>query len=360
MKILHVYKTYLPSSRGGIERVIYDLTDHRGAMRHRVLSVSNDKECRREVVNGVEVLFAPRLFEISSTPFFNPFNKEAKEFFDWADIFHYHYPWPFGDLLQVLTGRNKKYLVTYHSDIVKQKLLKYLYSPLKEFFLRKAEFVVATSANYAESSETLQSLNNVKVIPLGLGVDFSKKQVPNIPRRPYFFFIGVHRYYKGLKYLVEAAAGLDCDVFIAGEGPETNNLKVLARRLSVDNVFFLGRLSEEDKVHYLSNCLAFVLPSHLRSEAFGVCLLEAMSVGRPLITTNIRSGMAYVNVDGRTGFCVDPASSKGLRSSMLTFLDDPQLANQMGLEARKRFLECFTASSMRDQYAEIYDLIASS
>ena len=60
---------------------------------------------------------------------------------------HYHFPWPFADLLEMIAGGSKPYIVTYHSDIVRQKLLGKYYRPLMNRFLGGAARVVATSQN---------------------------------------------------------------------------------------------------------------------------------------------------------------------------------------------------------------------
>ena len=245
-------------------------------------------------------------------------------------------------------------MITYHSDVVKQKALDLLYSPLKKIFLRNAKFVIATSPNYVSSSMVLRSLQNVTVVPLGLDDNLPKFLTPYIHDKPYFFFIGVHRYYKGLKFLVQAALQIDCDVIIAGEGPETHKLLNKAKDLGANNCKFIGRISDEEKMAYLRGALGFVLPSHLRSEAFGVCLLEAMSMGIPLITTNIASGMSFVNQNGVTGFCVDPESPADLVRAMNSLLDDETLRIRMGENAKKRYQNIFTASAMRLAYHKIY------
>ncbi len=354
MNILHVFKCYFPNTTGGIERVIYDLTDCQEDHSFKVLSTGPGKNIITSAVNGVEVTYMPAFFEFSSTPFFNFFDNRVKDLLRWADIVHYHYPWPLSDLMSLTVAKDKKYIVTYHSDVVKQKFLDLVYSPLRRFFLRKASFVVATSQNYIESSSILSALDNLEVIPIGLDEKFGQIEIEVVPRRPYFFFVGVHRYYKGLSYLVRAAARLDCDVIIAGDGPETDKLKRLAQDLRAKNVLFVGRISDEEKIRLLKGCLAFVLPSHLRSEAFGVCLLEAMALAKPLITTNIQSGMSFVNDDGTTGFCVEPCSEKALRSAMEVFINNNNLVIQMGAAAQQRFFKLFTSRAMRDKYNQLY------
>ena len=354
MNVLHVFKCYFPYTSGGIERVIYDLTDGEEGYAYKILSTGPNEVCVNGVVNGIDVTYMPVLFEFASTPFFNVFDYRVRDLVEWADLIHYHYPWPLADVMSATVAKNKKYIVTYHSDVVKQKILDVIYSPLRMLFLKKASFVVATSYNYASSSRTLDGFENLEVIPLGLDENFGHVDIQQTPKRRYFFFVGVHRYYKGLTFLVRAAVDLDCDVIISGYGPETDKLKQLAKDVGANNVIFTGRISDEEKIRLLKGCLGFVLPSHLRSEAFGVCLLEAMALGKPLITTNIQSGMSFVNKDGLTGFCVDPCSENSLRNAMRELLEDSNKVCRMGRAANERFLDLFTSRVMRGKYHQLY------
>ena len=147
IKVLHFYKTYLPDTVGGVEQVINQLI--RAAVpfgvTSEVLSLSSDSTLGIVTVDGHQVHRAKLDFSISSTSFsasvFSLFSKLAKD----ADIIHYHYPWPFMDLVHFFTRHKKPTVVTYHSDIVKQKNMLKLYRPLKQLFLADVSRIVATS-----------------------------------------------------------------------------------------------------------------------------------------------------------------------------------------------------------------------
>jgi glycosyltransferase involved in cell wall biosynthesis len=101
-------------------------------------------------------------------------------------------------------------------------------------------------------------------------------------------------------------------------------------------------------------CRAVVFPSYLRSEAFGVTLLEGAICERPLISTEVGSGTSHVNVDQETGFVVPPGSAAALRAAMDTLHAQPELAATMGQAARRRYEALFTGEVMGDRYYEIY------
>jgi len=144
------------------------------------------------------------------------------------------------------------------------------------------------------------------------------------------------------------------DALIVGAGPVETDLKQQALQLGLTNVRFLGAVSDEDKVALLKLCRAVVFPSHLRSEAFGVTLLEGAMYGKPLISSEIGTGSSYVNIDGVTGMVVPPNDPAALRQAMQRIGADAQLAEEMGQRARARFDELFTAEQMARSYVDLY------
>lgn len=365
MRILHVFKTYYPDTFGGVEQVIRQLsaaTTQLG-LSNRVFTLSRQADVTPMVYDGATtVVRAQTHFDMASTPMsvsaIGLFRKEVAQ----ADLVHYHYPWPFGDLLHLAAGTSKPALLTYHSDIVRQRVLMHAYRPLLGRFFANVKAVVPTSPNYLQSSPVLQRYRDkTTVIPIGLDEESYPK--PGQARlrhwerelgKNFFLFVGVLRYYKGLHILLDACVDNDSQVVIVGAGPVEADLKQQAIELGLTNVRFLGAVSDEDKVALLKLCGAVVFPSHLRSEAFGVTLLEGAMHGKPLISSEIGTGSSYVNIDGLTGIVVPPNDPAALRSAMRRVGTDAQLAAEMGQRARERFDELFTAQQMARSYVELY------
>lgn len=170
----------------------------------------------------------------------------------------------------------------------------------------------------------------------------------------FFLFIGVLRYYKGLHIVIDAAKNADYKVVIVGAGPIEKELKEQAEQYGIDNILFLGYLKDEDKVALLSLCRGVVFPSYLRSEAFGVTLLEGAMFSKPLISVEIGSGMSYVNVHNKTGLKVTPGNTKAFRQAMDKLYEDEVYAHKLGKAARERFEELFTGVEMGKKYDELY------
>lgn len=369
MKVLHFYRTYYPDSFGGVEQVIRQLvtaTTQQGVSAE-VLTLTRDRQHLDIEFEGHKVHRAPLDFEIASTGFSWAAFAKFKQLAAQADIIHYHFPWPFMDMAHFLCGIKKPSVVTYHSDIVRQKRLLKIYQPLQNSFLKRVNRIVATSPNYMASSETLQAFRDkTDVITYGLERGIYPKHDParcadwqaKLPPK-FFLFVGMLRYYKGLHVLLEAVADTDLPVIILGDGPEEHALKAQARALGLQNVQFVGALSDADKAALLTLCYGLVFPSHLRSEAFGITLLEAAMYGKPMISCEIGTGTSFVNIDGETGLLVPPSQPAALQQAMRTLFDQPELAMAFGKKAEQRFETLFTAQVMAQKYVQLYQSLLS-
>jgi len=283
-----------------------------------------------------------------------------------ADLLFYHFPWPFVDTLHEYCGKNRPSVLLYHSDIVRQRFIGTLYAPLMWRTLRSVDAIIATSPAYADSSPILASpelRQKVRVIPLGIdegavegGVDpdvFSRLGLD--VGEPYFLFVGVLRYYKGLHYLIEAAKGISAKIVIAGFGPDLPRLMRQADVSGSGNVVFAGQITDAQKRALYEGAEAVVLPSHLRSEAFGMVLVEASMYGKPMISCEVGSGTSFVNKHGETGLVVSPASSRALHEAMRMLLHDPFRTRLMGLAARQRYEQLFSGPALGEAYVQLFN-----
>ena len=300
---------------------------------------------------------------MASTPFsieaFWNFRKIAKNY----DIIHFHYPYPFADFLFLFSFLKKPALVTYHSDIIKQKILKFLYLPLQKMFLQRMKRIVATSPQYASTSKTLQKYERkTTVIPLGLS-DFAKlskrpdlaKKYANIFERPFILFVGGFRSYKGLENLIQASANIKATVVIAGDGKLAPTLHQLVRSLGLTNVTFTGAIDDHEKFWLIDQCTCLILPSNQRTEAFGIVQIEALMRSKPIISTDIGTGTNFVNEHLSTGLVIDPDDNDALVTAANFMISQRNVAKEMGIQSRKRFLKHFTAKKMNEGYVKIYN-----
>ena len=369
MRVLHFYKTYFPDSVGGVEQVIRQMCVGTGRLgiTNQVLSLSRDRRLEPFDYEGHTVHRVPLNFELASNAVSVQAIGQLARMAAEADVVHYHFPWPFMDLAHFLARIDKPTVVTYHSDIVRQKALLKLYQPLKHRFLESVDTIVATSPNYLASSAVLDRYRD-KTRVITFGLDKSSYPEPDQARLDhwrarvgpkFFLFVGVLRYYKGLHILLDAVAGTDYPVVIVGAGPIEAELKAHAERLGLKRVQFVGAVDDLDKAALLKLCYAVAFPSHLRSEAFGISLLEGAMYGKPMISSEIGTGTTYINVHGETGLVVPPSDHEALRAAMTRLWNDPRMAQEMGQRAEARYWQLFTSAQMADNYARLYqELVA--
>ncbi len=369
MRVLHFYKTFSPEGFGGCESFIRHLSyaTQQEGVHNTVLAL--DQHSQEPIAHDYyDYAHAKENFNIASTGFswsvFATFKRLAQQ----ADLIHYHFPWPFMDVVHFATQVQKPTVVTYHSDIVRQKYLLKIYQPLMQRFLSSVDGIAATSPNYLQSSPVLQKYaDKTTVIPIGMAEELYPEvqdaKVVEYQRRfgsRFFLFVGVLRYYKGLHYLLEACQNTPWPMVIVGVGPMKLSLKQQAQRLGLTNLHFIGEVSEQEKVNLLTACYSVVFPSHLRSEAFGISLLEGAMFAKPLICSEIGTGTSFINQHLTTGLVVEPASAQALRQAMQQLWDNPQQANKYGQAAGERYQQQFTAQAMGEAYVALYQRLLSA
>lgn len=362
-RILHIYKSYFPDTVGGVEETIKNIVEatQGSGIEHTVLTLSDAFKDEKE--GHVRVVRFPTTLSMSSCPVSLPLMFNYRTFVESFDVLHYHFPWPFAETLQVLLPIKKLYVVTYHSDIVRQNVLKQFYRPFLKRFLAGATSIAVTSQNYLDTSEDLKPyVQKCAVIPLG---------IPDLPLpdqqrvqhwretlgEGFLLFIGVLRYYKGLPVLLESLKGRNIPVVIAGDGPCRSALEAQATANGLTSVHFVGKVSDADKIVLLSLSRGLILPSNQRSEAFGIALVEGLAAGKPLISLEIGTGTSFVNQQGETGWVVEPNSPEALGRAIDILFSDGVQALKFAKAARQRFEQYFTCEEMGRAYSAFYNKI---
>ncbi len=364
MRVLHVYRTFFPDTQGGLEEVVRQICKNTAPhdVESRVFCLSSQPNPAIIDYEGIKVYRAKNHLEIASCGISFSALGLFKELVAWADVVHYQFPWPFADMLHLLACVKKPTVLTYQSDIVRQQGVLRFYRPLKRLFLNQMDVLVATSPNYARTSAILQRYTKkVEIIPIGLDEKSypvaTKDEIAAMRQQvgeKFFLFIGVLRYYKGLHILLEAVKNTQLPVIIVGSGAEARNLKNQAKELGLKNVQFLGRVSNQEKAALIALSLAIVFPSHLRSEAFGVTLLEGAMQGKPMISCELGTGTSFVNKDQETGRVVPALKPEKLREAMEQFIANPEQTAAFGKAARLRYQKYFTGAKMGADYAALY------
>lgn len=355
MKILHIYKDYYPVL-GGIENHVKLLAEAQAARGHdvTVLVTGRDRKTRIEMLNGVRIIFAGRMSELSSAPFSFEMFRRAAEL--QADLTHLQSPYPFGEMAYYFFGKSRAMALSYQSDIVRQKLSGALYTPLLHQVLNRADAILASSPNYIESSPILRRWRSkTVVVPLASPPPGPPPRENQLPATD-LLFVGRLRYYKGLDYLLQVLAILpDVTLTVVGIGPMERRWKELAQAVGVGSrVVWAGEVSDIELPAYYDACKIFVLPCSERSEAFGLVQLEAMAAGKPVVSCDVNTGVAWVNQNEHTGLVVPPKNPQALADALARLLHDANLRARMGAAGKERVAAEFTVEKMVDRVMSVY------
>jgi len=274
------------------------------------------------------------------------------------DIIHINLPDPLSILALAFFPKKAPWVVTWHSDIVRQKFLLKLYEPLLKLVMRRVDRVIVSTPYHLTSCPQLAALkmsDKIDIVPFGIessGWELTAEVKERALRlrsehvgKFLLYSFGRHVYYKGYEYLVRAMKDLpNCHLRLGGSGPLTDSLKSLAAELKIeDRIEFIGQVPDRDLAVNFYACDVFCFPSVDQSETFGYTQVEAMMCGRPTISTWLNNGVNFVNLDGVTGIVVQPRDPKGLVQAVRTLRDHPDLREKYSLQALERARDLFLA-----------------
>jgi glycosyltransferase involved in cell wall biosynthesis len=288
------------------------------------------------------------------------------------DVVHLHFPNPLAHLASLLLPASIKRVITWHSDIVRQKRLLAIYLPfLQSVTLRADALIAATPAHYTSSTQIPASLPAAKRHVIPYGRDFSdlaltpatemlrealkvKAKSTNASGR-IIFALGRHVYYKGFDVLIDAMQQVDAQLILGGDGPLKAELQQQAERLGISHkVIFTGSIIEADLAAYFNACDVFCLPSVEQSEAFGLVQLEAMACGKPVVCTQLNNGVNVVNQAGVTGLAVPVRDATALAEALNMLLNDDALRAKLGQQAKTHAISGYSLTAMSNSHVALY------
>lgn len=366
-RILQISK-YLYPYIGGTEQVARDIMNalQDENVEQRIICFNEDAQdgeyiCRRNEtihneVDGVKVVRCGCITKVFSQSISLSYPRELKKIlknFD-PEIVILHYPNPYvSSFLLPLLSKKTKFILYWHLDITKQKILGKLFHGQSIRLLKRADKVITTSPNYIVGSPYLSRFaekciaipNCIRPERFAI-TDQTQEKLKEIkkeyPDKIICFAVGRHVPYKGMSYLIQASKYLDNRfvIFIGGKGELTESLK---KEAGTDaKIHFLGRVSDEDLVSYYEACDILAFPSITKNEAFGISLAEGMYFGNPAVTFTIAgSGVNYVNLNGVTGIEVPNRNVKAYAEAITKLADDLELRKKYGANAKQRVEEKF-------------------
>jgi len=316
------------------------------------------------------------------------------------DILHLHMPNPSVFwALALPSARHIPWVVHWHSDVITlaqgrwMRLIYKIYRPFEQAVLKRARAIVVTSLPYRDSSQPLEKwLPKCHVVPLGVDTKrydqaahgmhtpvggASSRRISKLspngrnrredapPTTPLLQVLAIGRltYYKGFRYLIEAAAQAPhIHINLVGVGEQSEQLKSLATSLQLqDRVTFHGSLSDTELVQQMEHCDCLCLPSIERTEAFGMVLLEAMFFGKATIICDVEgSGMGWVVDDDITGLKVKAEDSDDLAKALNRLAQNREELLHMGQQGKKKFDQHFEINHAVEGLVDIYQEIETN
>ena len=364
LRVLHVGKFY-PPFMGGMETHLQALCNElRNFVDVRVIVANSNSRQSDEVVSNISVTRVGKLFDLAGAPVCPAMARKIRE--AESDIIHIHLPNPTAILAYLASRHRGRLVFTYHSDTVRQKVLGRAFAPIQRAALDRSAALIGTSPNYLNTSEVLTAYKDrCHVIPYGIatGQFYASDpgrvaQIRSLYGSRLIISVGRLIYYKGFEYLIRAMAKVDGRLLIIGDGPLRESLQAEAEALGLANkVVFLGEIQNEETVPYYHAADVFALASIARSEAFGIVQIEAMACGKPVVNTNLDSGVPFVSLHGETGLTVPPQDPNALASAINLLLDRDDLRAQYGKAARQRAEQEFSLDCMVSRTLQLYEKV---
>jgi glycosyltransferase involved in cell wall biosynthesis len=362
-RVLHVGKFY-PPVPGGMERVVETLCRaSAGLVESRVLVMNTSRRTVEEEIDGVHVTRVGTMATVGSVPI-------APALGSWlraapADLIVLHEPNPWALVSFAAMRPAAPLVIWYHSDVVRHPLQYALfYAPIARPAYRRAERFIVSSPPLGEHAAPLSPYRDrVRVIPFGIDPgewapdDGVRARAAEIARGtgPFVLFAGRHVAYKGVDVLLRALHGTKTIAVIAGDGPQRAAWQALATELGVTaQVRFPGDVTDRELRALMHAASALVLPSVTRAEAFGYVQLEAMTSGKPVISTDVPGGVSWVNQHECTGLIVPAGQPEPLRAAIERLMTDEALRARLGDAGRDRVAREFTMGKLRERLAALY------
>jgi rhamnosyl/mannosyltransferase len=369
IRVLQVNKFYYPYI-GGVEKVVQQISEEllkEPGVQNEVLACNSGRDTLQRTIRGVPVTLAGNVRTILGMPVAPSFPKLFAQMTNGREVVDLHMPFPLAAWsLPKLNTLRTRLVVHYHSDIIRQRWLKFAYGPAFERLLDRADAIVVSSPNLRNTSEMLQARKDkCHVIPFMVSLPNIGKVSPQKAKEvrnvlgvpdgvPVVLYVGRFVYYKGLQFLLEAMTGVDAVLLLVGDGPLKNELKAQAEKLGMGNrVFWKSGVSDDDLAAYYALADVFVLPSCANTEAYGIVQMEALASALPVINTSLTTGVPWVSKDGETGLTVPPQDPGALREAICRILGDSALRSSFKAAAVKR-AEDFRPDAVRQATMKLY------
>lgn len=366
-RVLHVFKTALPETAGGVLTVMSDIAKGlEDRFDSRFLIASNRPKDYFERAIGTPVETVRHFGYLLSLPIAPTFPLRLARSARDVDIIALHSPYPLADLASYLGAFDRAGLVVHwHSEIVQQSGFRMLYRPPVRRTLAKASRIIVSGERLVATSPFLGPLREkCTVVPFGVDFEFwnrlddaDRAAVAAIRSAHPRLILAVGRLisYKGFHVLLESMAKVRGELWIVGSGKLESLLRRRAEEAGVlDRVRFLGTIPNEELRRIYHGASVFAFPSITRAETFGIVQLEAMACGLPIVNTRLETIVPEVARDGQEALTVEPHEPEALARALNRLLDDDPLRARLGAAGRERARRDFRREDFLAGIADVY------
>jgi glycosyltransferase involved in cell wall biosynthesis len=377
MKVLHVGK-YFPPVPGGIETLLKRLLDATANRVENVVVVANAEDADRiDRYDGYEVHRLARRGEFLLNPVVPGLPRFLRRTLaDRVDIVALHFPnlmATVGYLIARPLPGPEKLVIFYHSEVVFDRfpwnVMGKMYYVFERLLLERADRIVVASPNMAAISPQLPRYRDkISLVHYALEERWTELTAEQRQRSESIryehgdrvvLFVGRLVPYKGTDVLLSAARDIRGKILIVGDGPlmEGFRNRILGEGLN-GKVVLAGNVA--DLKPYFHACDLLVLPSVSHLEAFGIVQMEAMAFGKPSVSSDLQTGVTYINLPGRTGLSFPVGDATALAGAVNRLLDDGELRRRLGEQARERVLLDFSQAAVGRKLLDLYTEVAET
>ncbi len=372
LKILHIYKSYIPEVMGGVARVIANICDKLGDKFEFTVLCSREQGLGKKYKEGkAKVIVTMSLVILLSMPI-------APFYIIWSwilsrrsNIVHAHYPMPLTDIAIALYFPKKTRLIyQWHSEIFKQKSIAFIFDFFTRMALKKAHAIVVTDKIMYDNSKLLAPFwDKIKIINFGIETDKWQltpseiKEVEKIKKKYGKFAVAVGRLveYKGFDVLVEAAKiaaykGYKFNYVIIGSGKLYDELTAKINTYNLqDHITIITKADDKTLKIFYHASEFFLFPSVSINEAFGIVQLEAMACGKPVINTNLPTTVPKVARHEKEGLTVEVGDAEGLADAIVKLTTQDEVLAKFSTAAKKRVVEVYSLNKVSKDMEDLYN-----
>jgi len=246
-----------------------------------------------------------------------------------------------------------------HQDVVYIELSKplaWIVSRAEKTIAKVYRYFIAVSQSTKEELVKRFSIDPDRIAVVPNGVDLEKYRPGPKDPRPTILWVGRIKRYKNLDHLLIAYKMVkqevpDAQLVVIGTGDQEQKMRELAKKLELRDAYFLGKVSEEEKIGWIQR--AWIIVSTSTIEGWGMTVTEAAACGTPAIAYDVpglRDSVKHIEA----GILVEPGDIEALTKALEQLLTDHSLRNRLAENAH-RYAQQYSWDRATQTFIEIVE-----